>query len=1245
MKRQLAKKIDKFKLGGTPNLNTVYINNLTKMLNNAVGNNQLSQAEYGMDMQFGDPTKPKKPQVTKPVQPYYTSDRKDYDYHVKEHADSMKLYLENAKWQPSRDAEIKKAVDWAINKNTIKKENVNKIITDNKSKTIKIPTTSYIPLQNDKTLTEANVWNKVNKKIKPTNVGRVYASDKNGNVLVDKNKTPFIFEYPVYKKPVQEVIFRANNNTIKKTLTPIPTKVKYANKKKTITNSNVVPEDKIIPQDEITPLDPMSFPQVARPEQQIIPAPPYVKPVHYAGPRYGTQAGDENLNLEDDATQEQIAAARRDKSATDFQQKNLEYQEQEKAKITKRLQPAVLTEKFRQGGEPFNLNTKYINNLTNILNNVAGNNQLSQAAYGMNMEPGGPDKPVKPNNITTQDTDISLEDYLKLYENSLALEKGITSTPNYELEGSSNNVDDYLEQLAQAREYWADSPKELEQLQSQLKSNSLNQSDQQRKYAELSVARKIETNNINDYYTVVSPNSFYQRDISNGFVNKNFPRAYYDSRVKPSSRNNYSYQSSDENDNFFDNIQVYKYDPVEVKKQALLKYADSEEAFQNILNNSTGNAATSLKSNQIIQETPPNKVASEQITIPVQNAVQKTMRLPVQGVEDYWIKDPVLGNIKKQRPVTTYKEVPWTDESAGSQNYNINTGTINTNVSQDNKKHLKPAVLTENFKEGGEPDKTLPDEEWYKKYQQQKAKYESDKAKGIISSTGYQDEVTVTPANNNRQKGIQVTPEQYKELERKSKGQKWAKQFGEQYSTYESQPWNHTPQSAGSADWFWTLPFAAPAAIEAAGAIGAMSLPFMSTIPGATVGNAAMAAGMANSFYKAPQNVKDWYDVSQGTKDWKEAAAGTGEIALGLLGSKAGFKSVADDVAQGAKTVSNITKKAKDYITPFQSEINWGNWNKEILADKPLLKEYSKIEKTAKTDGTWMKNSDGSAYKGTPEQFVQENSQAWKNAFPEGADKTYRGSQFLTPTFKTTAFKDKDIITFGTSNESVAKHYATSHPVNWTRKFQDVGKDVPYWHPDKNIEKLYEGNPANAEPGMYELMYPKGQQTIVAEGNAKSWAEIKNDEVADWLNKTKPNNKNNRIGSSLDPNLVKTDDVASYMINKGVPVGKANNVYDGPDFNFNDVTADVTMLNTSKIPVKSRWYNNGKFDMTNPNIYKAAIPLTIGTGAALNQWHLQPATIEGGFKNGGDVESWVDDLDDEQIKAYRKAGYIVKVIK
>lgn len=67
----------------------------------------------------------------------------------------------------------------------------------------------------------------------------------------------------------------------------------------------------------------------------------------------------------------------------------------------------------------------------------------------------------------------------------------------------------------------------------------------------------------------------------------------------------------------------------------------------------------------------------------------------------------------------------------------------------------------------------------------------------------------------------------------------------------------------------------------------------------------------------------------------------------------------------------------------FKSEINWEAWNKEIPENKDLMNEYHVIEQTSKANGSWMKNLDGSKFEGTPEQFVQQNSENFKRAFPE----------------------------------------------------------------------------------------------------------------------------------------------------------------------------------------------------------------------------------------------------------------------
>lgn len=799
MKRQLAKKIDKFKLGGTPNLNTVYINNLTKLLNNTVGTNQLSQAEYGMDMQFGDPTKPKKPQAAKPVQPYYTSNLKDYMIRTDLYDDSAKAYNQGIQDRDNYVNYLNKNGFDA--KNHLARWNTKGWVDTDVHPTIGA-TYNGILENSGGGFTRDNkgvAHNFTTYPLKNGSSKNVYDESPEGKLLGKR--------YSVYKKPVQEVIFRANNNTIKKTLTPVPTKVKYANKKKTITNSNVVPEDKVLPQDEITPLDPMSFPQVARPEQQIIPAAPYKKPVHYAGPRHGAWS---------DGSTGQFPEGL---NTSDWERKTLEYQQQQRG-----AQPVVQTRK-----------------------------------------------------------------------------------------------------------------------------------------------------------------------------------------------------------------------------------------------------------------------------------------------------------------------------------------------------------------EGGEPDKTLPDEEWYKKYQQQKAKYESDKAKGIISSTGYQDEVTVTPANNNRQKGIQVTPEQYKELERKSKGEKWAKQFGEQYSTYESQPWNHTPQSAGSADWFWTLPFAAPAAIEAAGAIGAMSLPFMSTIPGATVGNAAMAAGMANSFYKAPQNVKDWYDVSQGTKDWKEAAAGTGEIALGLIGSKAGFKSVADDVAQGAKTVSKSVGNTYDNIAEGDNFLNYA-WQSPAAKIDRLAGE---LDKMPMSQNIFDKIKNNTNISSEDKLFIKDY---------EIGSGPYTGRGVSNPERRAKL------------NEILKKaNISLDEPAVISRRIDSANSDI--FHLENGVYKpnritSWSGGRDHLGNIKYDggvdrmvVKLPKGEHNILK----NPYIPLTEEEVAAYEQLQRD------AGKSFDPRLLgDRSGERELLLGENAQfkkMGKVKNLFGGHDF-----------------------------------IMKP-------------KWHLQPATIEGGFKNGGDVESWEDDLDNEQIKAYRKAGYIVKVIK
>ena len=300
-----------------------------------------------------------KAQKGKTVKPYYTSDRKDYYYHVKMKADSADLYNQGIQDKNTYINYLNKNGFDA--KNHLERWNTKGWVDTDVHPTIGATYNGI--LENS-----GGGFNRDNRGVahgfttyplKNGSFKYVYDESPEGKLLGKR--------YSVYKKPVQEVIFRANNNTIKKTLTP-------ANKKKTITNVNAVLKDEVIPQDkeykitnsDVVPkgyervgrifnakLDPktgkitekeefiysplptrlnsISFPEVTRPEQEIIPAAPYVKPVHYAGPRHGAWS---------DGSTGQFPEGL---NTSDWERKTLEYQQKQRSN-----KPVVIR---RQGGE------------------------------------------------------------------------------------------------------------------------------------------------------------------------------------------------------------------------------------------------------------------------------------------------------------------------------------------------------------------------------------------------------------------------------------------------------------------------------------------------------------------------------------------------------------------------------------------------------------------------------------------------------------------------------------------------------------------------------------------------------------------------------------------------------------------------------------------------------------------------------------------------------------------------------
>lgn len=280
-------------------------------------------------------------------------------------------------------------------------------------------------------------------------------------------------------------------------------------------------------------------------------------------------------------------------------------------------------------------------------------------------------------------------------------------------------------------------------------------------------------------------------------------------------------------------------------------------------------------------------------------------------------------------------------------------------------------------------------------------------------------------------------------------------------------------------------------------------------------------------------------------------------------------------IAKGVKAAKAANSVAKKVKPNFKSEIDWAKWNKEIPENTQLMNEYNAIEQSTKKAGTWMKNPDGSTFKGTPEQFVQQNSKNFKKAFgnsklvnPDGSPTIqYHGSAKNFDTFDESKFQ------LGDSGYSGRGIYTTP----------DKTKASSYALSSKSIHT------GEYEPTVYEL-YGQGNNPISAEDL------IKQNKDYDLFNFHRAKNWQGDV--PLEQQMLDYD-VAIRNQTRGVERISPWN------------EASELVFPTNK-QLKSAVGNNGMFDMTNPNIYKSilpyAVPAAIGAGALQQK------------KQGGDIK-------------------------
>ena len=282
-------------------------------------------------------------------------------------------------------------------------------------------------------------------------------------------------------------------------------------------------------------------------------------------------------------------------------------------------------------------------------------------------------------------------------------------------------------------------------------------------------------------------------------------------------------------------------------------------------------------------------------------------------------------------------------------------------------------------------------------------------------------------------------------------------------------------------------------------------------------------------FTPTAYNKKDYINMS--VKDFiPNLLKGSANLVTGILtdglvnkGVSQGSNFVSNKLKLLNKSVQNADKINKPHWLKgykeikipnnFKSEINWGKWNKEIPNNKSLMDEYLQIEKTAKANGTWMKNPDGTDFPGLPEQFVQQNSKNFKKAFPNPIlDKNgniqinYHGT------------KAKNLKKFRTSNELKGWFgdgtYTTpdrEYALGYTRGMGDEDKVLELYinsnNPQKTIENPFKGN------------FKESELTLQPNYD---YFKISQEQVTPFSNLLKSMKGNNGMFNMTNPNIYKS---------------------------------------------------------------------------------------------------------------------------
>lgn len=237
---------------------------------------------------------------------------------------------------------------------------------------------------------------------------------------------------------------------------------------------------------------------------------------------------------------------------------------------------------------------------------------------------------------------------------------------------------------------------------------------------------------------------------------------------------------------------------------------------------------------------------------------------------------------------------------------------------------------------------------------------------------------------------------------------------------------------------------------------------------------------------------------------------------------------------------------------PIKSKLDWKNWSKGGPISKEHLAEYAQIERDARRRGYWLMTEDSQPWKGDPRTWVQlmskDGSRFKKGKFPSNNDLYYHGldsRSYLDP-------------------ERMQEMYLAN----------DFDRARTYTNTNQPASPETKG-------GIVHLGIPNTTKPLEVDAKGASW---------------------HKVISPFTGEQTSTDVIKNQAYAKGYDAVTFDNILDNGAHWASGVnpfapTRETVINNT--IPRKSLIWNNGDFNINNPNIYKVLAPFLLIGGLEL----------------------------------------------